>query len=70
MFCNKPLHVFFEKRYLSVRSEEMSDSATYEYTPEGWLKKITFTNGTVIEITYDDMGNRVSVVTTCSGSGC
>lgn len=47
-----------------------SDSATYEYTPQGWLKKITFVNGTVVVINYDDMGNRTSVVTTCSMGGC
>lgn len=46
------------------------DSATYEYTPQGWLKKITFNNGTVIEFFYDNVGNRTSVVTTCGGGGC
>lgn len=46
------------------------DTATYEYTPQGWLKKITFTNGTIITINYDNQGNRTSVVVSCSGSGC
>lgn len=47
-----------------------ADSATYEYDSVGRLKKITFANGTVVEYFYDDMGNRTSVVTTCSGGGC
>lgn len=46
------------------------DSATYEYYPQGWLKKITFANGTTVVFNYDSMGNRTSVVTTCSGGGC
>lgn len=37
-------------------------STKYEYTPQGWLKKIVGPEGTVT-INYDDMGNRVSVVT-------
>lgn len=48
----------------------MSDSASYEYTPQGWLKKITFANGTIVEYFYDSNGNRTSVVTTCSSGGC
>ncbi len=47
-----------------------SDSATYEYWPQGWLKKITFANGTVVEYFYDDAGNTTSIVTTCGGGGC
>lgn len=46
------------------------DNATYEYWPQGWLKKVTFNNGTTIEYTYDDSGNRTSVVVVCSGGGC
>ncbi|PZM80364.1 MAG: hypothetical protein DKT66_13965 [Candidatus Melainabacteria bacterium] len=48
----------------------MSDSAIYEYWPQGWLKKVTFANGTVITYNYDSMGNRTSVVVTCGGGGC
>lgn len=42
----------------------MSDSASYEYTAQGWLKKITYNNGDTVEYFYDDMGNRTSVVVT------
>ena len=38
------------------------DSATYEYTAQGWLKKITWANGDKLEYFYDDMGNRTSTV--------
>lgn len=48
----------------------MSDSATYEYDTRGRLKKVTFSNGTTIEYSYDANGNRTAVTTTCSGSGC
>ncbi len=34
----------------------------YEYTSQGWLKKIVGAEGTVT-INYDDVGNRTSVVT-------
>lgn len=44
------------------------DSATYTYDNLGRLKTITFQNGTVVTFNYDAMGNRTSVVTTCSGS--
>ncbi|MGE0266572.1 MAG: RHS repeat domain-containing protein [Candidatus Obscuribacterales bacterium] len=52
------------------KDQDMSDSASYEYTAQGWLKKVTFANGTTVEYFYDDNGNRTSVVTTCSGGGC
>lgn len=42
----------------------MSDSATYTYYPQGWLKKVTFGNGDTVEYFYDDNGNRTSVVVT------
>ncbi len=48
----------------------MSDSITYEYDSRGRLKKITYLNGTTIQYNYDNAGNRTSVVTTCSGTGC
>ena len=32
----------------------------YEYTPQGWLKKIVGAEGTVT-VSYDDTGNRTSV---------
>ena len=45
-----------------------SDTATYTYDSLGRLKTVTFTNGTVVTYNYDDMGNRTSVVTTCTGA--
>lgn len=48
----------------------MSDSATYEYDSRGRLKKITYNNGTTVQYSYDAAGNRTSVVTNCSSSGC
>ena len=45
-----------------------SDTATYTYDSLGRLKTVTFANGTVITYNYDAMGNRTSVVTTCSGT--
>jgi hypothetical protein len=56
-----------KKAQSNSRSTEM-DTATYEYWPQGWLKKITFTNGTTVVFNYDNVGNRTSVVTTCSGT--
>jgi YD repeat-containing protein len=53
-----------------VKGKNMSDTATYEYWPQGWLKKITFANGTTVTINYDAAGNRTSVVISCSGGGC
>lgn len=44
------------------------DSATYEYFPQGWLKKVTFNNGTTVEYTYDAAGNRLTEVITCGGT--
>ena len=41
-----------------------ANHATYEYDSRGRLKKITFKSGTTIEYSYDDNGNRTSVVTT------
>jgi len=46
------------------------DSATYTYDGVGRLKTVTFANGTVVTYNYDAMGNRTSVVTTCSMGGC
>ena len=45
-----------------------SDTATYTYDRLGRLKTVTFTNGTVVTYNYDDMGNRTSVGTTCTGA--
>lgn len=42
----------------------MSDQATYQYTAQGWLKKVIFANGDTVEYFYDSMGNRTSVVVT------
>ncbi|MGD9681609.1 MAG: RHS repeat domain-containing protein [Candidatus Obscuribacterales bacterium] len=42
----------------------MSDQASYQYTAQGWLKKVTFANGDTVEYFYDSMGNRTSVVVT------
>ncbi len=47
-----------------------TDSATYTYDSMGRLKTVTFANGTVITYSYDAAGNRTSVVTSCSGTGC
>ncbi|MGD9682887.1 MAG: RHS repeat domain-containing protein [Candidatus Obscuribacterales bacterium] len=47
-----------------------ADHAVYEYDSRARLIKVTFANGTIIEYSYDDAGNRTSVVTTCSGGGC
>ena len=45
------------------------DSVTYEYTAQGWLKKMIFANGTtVVEVQFDNAGNRTAVIVTCSGS--
>lgn len=46
------------------------DSATYEYTAQGWLKKITFANGTTVTFNYDTTGNRTSMVVSCPGGVC
>jgi len=62
-----PLRIKISKQEKNIMA---ADSATYEYDSVGRLKKITFANGTVVEYFYDDMGNRTSVVTTCSGGGC
>ncbi|NJL71784.1 MAG: RHS repeat protein [Candidatus Competibacteraceae bacterium] len=48
----------------------MADTATYTYDSLGRLKTVTFANGTVITYNYDAVGNRTSVVTSCSGGGC
>ncbi len=47
-----------------------ADSATYGYDSNGRIHTITYANGTVTTYTYDKAGNRQTVVTTCSGSGC
>lgn len=44
------------------------DTATYEYWPQGWLKKVTFANGTAVEYTYDNAGNRLTETIICGGS--
>lgn len=46
------------------------DSFTVTYDSVGRIKTITFLNGTVITYNYDNCGNRSSVVTACSGTGC
>ena len=46
------------------------DSASYNYDDHGRISTVTYANGTVITYTYDTAGNRLTVVTTCSGSGC
>ncbi|MCA9803284.1 MAG: RHS repeat protein [Cyanobacteria bacterium HKST-UBA02] len=46
------------------RSSTRSDQATYQYTAQGWLKKVIFANGDTVEYSYDSMGNRTSVVVT------
>lgn len=47
-----------------------TDSVRYWYYPNGRLQSATYANGTTIIYVYDPAGNRQSVVTTCSASGC
>ncbi|KAB8333635.1 RHS repeat protein [Scytonema tolypothrichoides VB-61278] len=47
-----------------------ADSVAYTYDAQGRLKAVVFQNGTTITYTYDKEGNRTSVTTTCSASGC
>jgi len=55
---------------LATSAFAASDGATYIYDALGRVTQVTFTNGTTTVYTYDSAGNRTSVVTTCSGSGC
>ncbi len=47
-----------------------SDQASYMYDALGRITKITFNNGTTVVYSYDNNGNRTTVVVTCSSSGC
>lgn len=44
--------------------------AKYSYDVRGRLSQIQLTNLTTIVFSYDAMGNRTSVVSTCGPSGC
>lgn len=55
---------------LQPKSLLASDSVAYGYDTRGRLNTVTFQNGTVITYSYDAMGNRTSVVTTCPGGTC
>lgn len=46
------------------------DSATYLYDSVGRLREIQWANGARLVISYDSVGNRTSVVTTCGTGGC
>ena len=46
------------------------DSLSVIYDAVGRVKQITFANGTTIIYNYDAVGNRTSVVITCSPGGC
>ena len=46
------------------------DSMTITYDAVGRIKQIAFANGTTIVYNYDAVGNRTSVVVTCSPGGC
>jgi YD repeat-containing protein len=47
-----------------------TDSATYTYDNHGRIQTVTYANGTTITYAYDSAGNRTTVTTTCSSSGC
>jgi YD repeat-containing protein len=46
------------------------DSMSIVYDAVGRVKQITFANGTTVIYNYDAVGNRTSVVVTCSPGGC
>ena len=58
--------------YLLVSAHVLAqgDNATYTYDNLNRITSITFQNGTTINYTYDEMGNRTQVVIVCSPSGC
>ncbi|MGH9554125.1 MAG: RHS repeat domain-containing protein [Terriglobales bacterium] len=53
-----------------VQPRVTSDSVTWGYDDLGRLHTVTYQNGTAISYDYDEVGNRTSLVTTCSGGGC
>jgi len=59
-----------EGKALQPKSLLASDSVAYGYDSRGRLNTVTYQNGTVITYSYDSMGNRTSVVTTCPGGTC
>lgn len=45
-------------------------ATSYTMDSLGRLTQITFYNGTTVVYSYDSVGNRTSVVTTCGPGGC
>ena len=58
--------------YLLVSAKVLAqeDNATYMYDNLNRIILIKFGNGTTINYSYDEMGNRTQVVVTCSSKGC
>jgi len=55
--------------FASMQTFAQSSTTKYEYDTKNRLSKVTYSNGTVVEFTYDKLGNRESKKTNAFNGG-